>query len=153
MPNIDETDLRILRAMQRDGGMTVTEIAEKAGISQSPCSRRIIQLQDAGVILGKHVELDRCKLGFNVVVLVRVKLKKHDRETLEAIKTAVHAIPEIQSAVLMLGEFDYQMRIVVRDIDHYHALLQDRLVSLPGAQEMQSSVILDVVKNTSALPL
>ena len=153
MLNIDETDLRILRAMQRDGSMTVTEIAEQAGISQSPCSRRIIQLQDAGVILGKHVELDRCKLGFNVVVLVRVKLKKHDRETLEAIKTAVLAIPEIQSAVLMLGEFDYQMRIVVRDIDHYHALLQDRLVSLPGVQEMQSSVILDVVKNTSALPL
>ena len=153
MPNIDETDLRILRAMQRDGSMTVTQIAELAGISQSPCSRRIIQLQDAGIIVGKHVELDRRKLGFNVVVVARVKLKKHDRKSLEAFATEIQAIPEIQSAVLLLGEFDYHLRIVVRDIDHYQALVQDRLVSLPGVQEMQSSVILDVVKNTSALPL
>ncbi len=153
MLNIDETDLRILRALQRDGSMTVTQIAEIAGISQSPCSRRIIQLQDAGIILGKHVELDRRKLGFNVVIVARVKLKKHDRKSLEAFKAEIHAIAEIQSAVLLLGEFDYHLRIVVRDIDHYQALVQDRLVSLPGVQEMQSSVILDVVKNTSALPL
>ena len=153
MLNIDETDLRILRAMQRDGSMTVTQIAELAGLSQSPCSRRILQLQDAGIILGKHVELDRRKLGFNVVIVARVKLKKHDRKSLEAFKTEIHAIAEIQSAVLLLGEFDYHLRIVVRDIDHYQALVQDRLVALPGVQEMQSSVILDVVKNTSALPL
>ncbi|WP_235871955.1 Lrp/AsnC ligand binding domain-containing protein [Pelagimonas phthalicica] len=65
----------------------------------------------------------------------------------------MRAIPEIQSAVLLLGEYDFHLRIVVLDIDHYQALLQDKLVSLPGVQEMQSSVILEVVKNSTALPL
>ena len=153
MLNIDETDLRNLRALQRDGGMTVTQIAEQAGISRSPCSRRILLLQEMGVIVGKHVELDRRKLGFNMVVVARVKLKKHDRKALEAFKAEIHIIPEIQTAVLLLGEFDYHLRIVVRDIDHYQALVQDRLVSLPAVQEMQSSVILDFVKNTTTLPL
>ncbi|MGH1479131.1 MAG: Lrp/AsnC family transcriptional regulator, partial [Geminicoccales bacterium] len=86
MSNIDETDLRILRAMQRDGGLTVTQIAEQADISQSPCSRRILQLQEDGIIIGKHVKLDRRKLGFNTVVDARVKLKMHDRQSLEAFK-------------------------------------------------------------------
>jgi Lrp/AsnC family leucine-responsive transcriptional regulator len=153
MLEIDETDLRILRAMQRDGSMTVTQIAENVGISQSPCSRRIIQLQNAGVILGKHVELDRKKLGFNLVVIARVKLKMHDRKSLEAFKSEIRAIREIQSAVLMLGEFDFHLHLVVRDIEHYQTLLQDRLVSLPGVQELQSSVILEVVKSTPALPI
>ncbi|MGH1466921.1 MAG: Lrp/AsnC family transcriptional regulator [Cognatishimia sp.] len=153
MSEFDEVDLRILRAMQSDGTRTVTQIAEQAGISQSPCSRRIIQMQDDGIIVGKNVKLDRRKLGFNTVVDTRVKLKLHDRKSLEEFKTVVRAIPEIQSAVLMMGEFDFHLRLVVRDIDHYQALLQDRLVSLPGVQEMQSSVILEVVKNSLALPL
>jgi len=153
MSNIDETDLRILRAMQRDGGLTVTQIAEQAGISQSPCSRRILQLQEDGIIIGKHVKLDRRKLGFNTVVDARVKLKMHDRQSLEAFKKNIRDIPEIQSAALLLGEFDYHLRIVVRDIDHYQTLLQDRLMSLPGVQEMRSSVILEVVKDTYDLPL
>lgn len=153
MPTLDETDLRILRAMQRDGSMTVTQIAEAAGLSQSPCSRRILQMQANGIIAGRHVRLDRRKLGFNAVIDARVKLKMHDRKSLEEFKRQVQAIPEIQSAVLLLGEFDFHLRLVVRDIDHYQELLQDRLISLPGVQEMQSHVILEVVKNTTALPL
>lgn len=153
MQILDETDLRILRAMQRDGGMTVAQIAEAAGISQSPCSRRIIQMQTKGIIASRHVKLDRRMLGFNAVIDARVKLKMHDRKALEDFKREVRAIPEIQSAVLLLGEFDFHLRIVVRDIDHYQELLQDRLVSLPGVQELQSHVILEVVKDTTALPL
>lgn len=153
MLEIDETDLRVLRAMQRDGTLTVTQIAERVGISQSPCSRRIIQLQEAGVILGKHVELDRRKLGFNMVVMARLKLKKHDHDTLETLKGEIRLIDEVQNAVLVLGEFDFQLQIVVQDIDHYQSLLRDRLVSLTGVQEIQSSVVLEVVKDTSRLPL
>ncbi|WP_346818685.1 Lrp/AsnC family transcriptional regulator [Marinovum algicola] len=153
MPELDETDMRILRAMQADGSRTVTEIAEQAGISQSPCSRRIIHLQEMGVIRGKNVDLDRRRLGFNMLVVARVKLNKHDRPALEAFRREIRAIPEIQYAVLLLGGFDYHLHVVVRDIDHYQALVQDRLVTLPGGQEMESSVILDVVKKTTALPI
>ncbi|MEZ5684656.1 MAG: Lrp/AsnC family transcriptional regulator [Paracoccaceae bacterium] len=153
MLKLDETDLKILRAMQSDGSLSVTQIAERVGLSQSPCSRRIAQLQEAGVIVARSITLDRRKLGFKVDVVTRIKLQSHDKATLEAFKKAIRAMPEVQTAVLLLGEFDFHMRLVVRDIDHYQQLLQDRLSALPGVQEIKSSVILEVVKNTSALPL
>ncbi|GAA4110992.1 Lrp/AsnC family transcriptional regulator [Aminobacter aganoensis] len=152
MHTVDETDLRILRAMQSDGNLTVTEIAERAGISQSPCSRRIAILQEKGVVKGKQTLLDAKKLGFDTLVIVRIKLQGHDATLLEAFKKAVRSIPEIQIALLVLGDFDFYLRIVVRDIEHYQRLLQGKLVSLPGVREMQSSVILEVVKDSAALP-
>jgi len=153
MLNLDETDLRILRALQSDGGLSVTEVAARAGLSQSPCSRRIARLEAAGVIAGRQVVLDARSLGFDTLVIVRIKLQGHDRDLLEAFKAAVRAIPEIQIALLVLGDFDFYLRIIVRDIDHYQTLLQNRLVSLPGVREMQSSVILEVVKDDPALPI
>jgi len=153
MQEIDDVDLRILRAMQTDGSLSVSQIAEIVGLSQSPCSRRIIRLQEIGLIRGKSVELDRRKLGFNAVIVARVKLDKHDKEALDAFEREIRAIPEIQYAVLLMGAFDYDLHIVVRDIDHYQTLLHQRLVSLPGVREMESSVVLDVVKKTSALPI
>lgn len=153
MLSIDPTDMRILKVMQSDGSLGVTQIAERAGISQSPCSRRIQALTEAGVIRGKSVELDRQKLGFDLLVETRIKMVTHDPATLEAFKSAVRSIAEIQSAVLMLGEFDFRLQIVVRDIGHYQTLLQERLTSLPGVKELQSSVVLETVKSTTALPL
>ena len=89
MLNFDETDLRILRALQSDGGLSVTEVASRAGLSQSPCSRRIARLQEAGVILGRQVVLDAKALGFDTLVIVRIKLQGHDRELLEAFKACL----------------------------------------------------------------
>lgn len=153
MLKLDKIDMRILRALQANGNQSTTEIAEQVGISQSPCSRRILALQEKGVIKGKTVDLDRRKLGFDVQVVARVRLNKHDRKALEAFKQKIQMIPEIQYAVLLLGGFDYHLHIVVKDIDHYQSLVQNQLVSLPAVQEMESSVILDVVKKTTALPI
>lgn len=153
MLTLDETDLRILRAMQGNGDLTVTEIAQRAGISQSPCSRRIAALQEKGVLKGRQARLDAKVLGFETMVIVRIKLQGHDAALLEAFKKAVRSIPEIQIALLVLGDFDYYLRIIVRNIEHYQQLMQNKLVSLPGVREMQSSVILEVVKDTAALPL
>jgi len=153
MLHLDETDLRILRAMQADGSLSVTEIAARAGLSQSPCSRRIARLQEAGVVRGKQTVLDARMLGFDMLVILRIKLQGHERGLLEAFKKAAREIPEIQIALLVLGDFDFYLRIIVRDIDHYQQLLQGKLVSLPGVREMQSSVILEVVKDVKALPV
>jgi Lrp/AsnC family leucine-responsive transcriptional regulator/Lrp/AsnC family transcriptional regulator len=153
MQDIDETDLRILRALQSDGSLSVTEVAQRVGLSQSPCSRRIARLYDVGVILGRQTVLSPSALGFDTIVIVRIKLQGHDRSLLDAFKAAVRAIPEIQIALLVLGDFDFYLRIIVRDIAHYQQLLQNKLVSLPGVREMQSSVILEVVKDSSALPI
>lgn len=150
---LDEVDMRILRVLQSDGDLTVSEVAERVGLSQSPCSRRIALMHEDGVILGKTVVLAPGRLGLHTALVVRIKLKEHDRTTLDAFRKAVRAIPEIQSALLTLGDFDFHLQIVVRDIEHYHTLLQDRLVSLPGVRELHSSVVVDVVKTTAALPI
>lgn len=123
--------------MQGDGNLSVTEIASRVGLSQSPCSRRIARLQAAGVIRGKRTLLDSKMLGFDTQIIVRIKLQGHDGPLLERFKSAVRAIPEIQIALLVLGEFDFYLRIAVRDIEHYQRLMQERLVSLPGVREMQ----------------
>lgn len=153
MLDLDEVDWLILRTLQADGSLSVTEVAERVGLSQSPCSRRIAQLQKRGFIQGRRVILDARKLGFNTMVIVRIKLHAHEKKVLDQFQTAVRAIPEIQIALLVLGDFDFYLRVVVRDIDHYQQLLQSKLVALPGVREMQSSVILDVVKDTPALPI
>ncbi|MEY4891078.1 MAG: hypothetical protein RIQ75_2208, partial [Pseudomonadota bacterium] len=150
---LDEIDLRILRAMQGDGKLTIAEIAERVGLSQSPCSRRIAKLESDGIIRGRQTLLDAKKLGYGTLIIVRIKLQTHDTKMLEAFKKAVRGIPEIQIALLVLGDFDYYLRIMVRDIEHYQQLLQRKLVSLPGVREMQSSVILDVVKDTGSVPI
>ena len=153
MHKLDEIDLRILRAMQGDGKLTIAEIAERVGLSQSPCSRRIAKLESDGIIRGRQTLLDAKKLGYGTLIIVRIKLQAHDTKMLEAFKKAVRGIPEIQIALLVLGDFDYYLRIMVRDIEHYQQLLQRKLVSLPGVREMQSSVILDVVKDTGSVPI
>lgn len=153
MQTLDETDIRILRTMQGDGGLTVAEIAARAGLSQSACSRRIASLEAEGIIRGRQTMLDARKLGYGTLIIVRIKLHAHDTRLLDAFKSAVQDIPEIQIALLVLGDFDYYLRIMVRDIDHYQRLLQTRLVTLPGIREMQSSVILEVVKDTIAVPI
>ncbi|MAY62647.1 MAG: AsnC family transcriptional regulator [Rhizobiales bacterium] len=153
MHEVDELDRRILRVMQSDGTLSVTEIADRIGLSQSPCSRRVARLTEKGIILGKSVMLDRKKLGFNAVVLVRIKLNSHGRQSIDQFQDTVLRIPEVQVVQLMLGEYDFNVRIVVRDMDHFHALLRDKLVRLPGVQELQSSVLLDELKYTTQLPL
>ncbi|MEL7281745.1 MAG: Lrp/AsnC family transcriptional regulator [Pseudomonadota bacterium] len=153
MHTCDETDLRILRAMQIDGALSVSEIADRVGLSQSPCSRRIARLQNEGILKGRSVDLDRRKLGFNAIVVARVKLDKHHKDALAAFRREISVIPEVQYAVLLMGAFDYDLHIVVRDIDHYQTLLSNKLVSLPGVKEMESSVVLEVVKKTNALPI
>ncbi len=153
MLSFDETDLRILRTMQLDGALSVTDIADRVGLSQSPCSRRIARLQQDGILRGKSVDLDRRKLGFNAVIVARVKLEKHDKAALEAFDRELSLIPEIQYAVQLMGAFDYDLHIVVRDIDHYQSLMHQKLVALPGVKEMESSVVLNVVKKTNALPI
>ena len=100
MHKLDEIDLRILRAMQGDGKLTIAEIAERVGLSQSPCSRRIAKLESDGIIRGRQTLLDAKKLGYGTLIIVRIKLQTHDTKMLEAFKKAVRGIPEIQIAHL-----------------------------------------------------
>ena len=139
MQPLDETDLKILRVLQLDGSLSVSEVADRVGLSQSPCSRRINRMQEDGVITGRSVLLDRRKLGFDATILVRIKLSGHGRQSISVFQEAAMRIPEVQVVQLMLGEFDFNLRVVVRDMDHFQTLLRDKLVMLPGLHEIQSN--------------
>lgn len=110
-------------------------------------------MQADGVILGKTIQLDRKKLGFGSIVLVRIKLDGHGRRSLDEFQEAVLRIPEVQVLQLMLGDYDFNVRVVVRDMDHFQFLLREKLVKLPGLQEIQSTVLLEEMRYTTALPL
>ncbi|OLP21184.1 Proline dehydrogenase transcriptional activator, partial [Symbiodinium microadriaticum] len=149
MQPLDDTDLKILRVLQQDGSLSVSEVAERVGLSQSPCSRRINRMIEDKIILGRSIILDRRKLGFDATILVRIKLSGHGRQSISVFQEAALRIPEIQVVQLMLGEFDFNLRVVVRDMDHFQALLREKLVMLPGVHEIQSTVILEETKYTT----
>ena len=153
MQEIDETDLRILRVMQEEGALNAGEVAKRVGLSQSPVWRRIARMEENGVIKGREVLLDRKTMGYGTVIFVRIKLSEHGRQSLDEFAKRAAAIPEVQVVQLLLGEIDFRLRVVVRDLDHYHDLMGNVLVKLPGLQEVQSSVLLHEYKNTRALPL
>lgn len=153
MQPLDDTDLKILRVLQQDGSLSVSDVAERVGLSQSPCSRRINRMIEDKIILGRSIILDRRKLGFDATILVRIKLSGHGRQSISVFQEAALRIPEIQVVQLMLGEFDFNLRVVVRDMDHFQALLREKLVMLPGVHEIQSTVILEETKYTTHLPI
>ncbi|MBU2998905.1 Lrp/AsnC family transcriptional regulator [Roseovarius nubinhibens] len=153
MQSLDDTDLRILRVMQSEGNLNAAELAKRVGLSQSPVWRRLSRMEEEGIIQDRVVVLDPKKLGYETVVFVRIKLSEHGRKSLEDFAAQASKIPEVQVVQLLLGDIDFRLRIIVRDLEHYHQLMNNKLVMLPGVQEIQSSVLLHEYKSTRALPL
>lgn len=153
MANIDEIDRKILIELQKDGSLSASEVAERVGLSQSPCWRRINRMEEEGIIAGRSVIVDRKKLGYEIVVFVNIMMNEHGRRSLEEFERMVTAIPEVQVVQLLLGEIDYRLRIVATSLEQYETILRDSIMKLPGVQQVQSSVMITEVKNTQALPL
>lgn len=150
---MDETDLKILRILQADSTTSMVDLALKIGLSHTPCWRRVKQLEEAGVIMGRAVLLDPAKMGLSVNILANIKLKAHDEETLEAFEQAALARPEIVECFVTSGDSDYAVRIVVRSIDDYEHLLKKVLLHFPGVASVNSHFALKCVKNTTRLPI
>lgn len=150
---MDETDFKILRLVQARPAITTTELADLVGLSQTPCWRRLKQLEASGVIAGRAVLLDARKLGFTVDVFAHLRIGRHDEENLEAFEAAVRGHPEILECFSMGGDSDYLMRIVARSIEHYERFLKKVLLHLPGVTSVNSSFALKRVKVTTEVPL
>jgi Lrp/AsnC family transcriptional regulator len=150
---MDETDLKILRILQDDSAISMVDLALRVGLSHTPCWRRVKQLEEAGVIMGRAVLLDPAKMGLSVNILANIKLKAHDEETLEAFEQAALARPEIVECFVTSGDSDYAVRIVVRSIDDYEHLLKKVLLHFPGVASVNSHFALKCVKNTTRLPI
>ena len=151
--NIDKQDVRILKLLQTDAGLTTGEIADKTNMSQSPCWRRINRFEQEGLIKKRVAILDRDRLGMEVVVFATVNLSMQGRNQLQEFEQAVQDHPEVVECYTMTGTWDYMLKIVTRSIRHYEAFVRDKLSTLPLVSEMHSHVAVTEIKNSTELPL
>lgn len=153
MTDIDDYEKRIIRELQRDATLTTAEVAERVGLSASPCWRRIDRLHREGYIRARVALVDRRKVGLNAHIFAHVKLNAHGRANLDEFSEAIRSFPEVLDAYVLMGSMDFMLRIVARDIDAYESLFFERLSKLPGVQEINSTVALSEIKSTNELPI
>jgi DNA-binding Lrp family transcriptional regulator len=139
---LDEMDRAILRALSRNAGQSASQLGRKLNLSQPATWRRIKRLQDAGVIKGRQLLLNTQALGFGVTVFLGVKLATKGRVSLEDFERAVSAIPEVQTVEHVLGLYDYRLRVVARDLADFERVLRRRIMTLPGAGDVEANVML-----------
>lgn len=142
MIDLDSIDHQILRALSRDATQSASALGRRFGLSQPATWRRIKRLQDAGIIAGRKLDLDKEKLGFGVTVFLGVKLATKGRVSLEDFERAVSAIPEVQTVEHVLGMYDYRLRVTARDIADFERVLRRRIMTLPGAGDVEANVLL-----------
>jgi Lrp/AsnC family leucine-responsive transcriptional regulator len=140
--DLDDLDRAVLRALSADGTLSAGELGRRLGLSQPAAWRRIKRLEDAGVLAGLRVDVDREKLGFGVTVFLGVKLATKGRVSLEDFERAVQAIPEVQVVQHVLGLFDYRLRVVARDLSDFERVLRRRIMTLPGVGNVEANVLL-----------
>ncbi|TGX52548.1 Lrp/AsnC family transcriptional regulator [Sphingomonas gei] len=153
MTDLDSYERKILRELQADASLTTAALAERVGLSPSPCWRRIDRLEREGVIQRRVALVDRRKVGLNAQIFAQVKLNAHGRSNLDEFSEAIRAFPEVLDAYVLMGSMDFMLRIVARDIDAYERFFFDQLSKLPGVQEINSTVALSEIKATTELPI
>lgn len=151
---LDRYDLKILAELQRDARISNQELAERIGLSPSPCSRRVKQLEDDGYIVRQVALLDRKKLGLTLTAYVLIGMDRHTPERFERFEAAIRQWPEVQECSLVTGmDADYQLKVVVPDMDHYQQFLLGRLTRVEGVSSVRSSFVLNQVLASTELPL
>lgn len=153
MTSLDEFEKKILRELQQDASLTTAQIAERVGLSSSPCWRRIDRLEREGYIKSRVAVLDRRKIGLNAHIFAQIKLNAHGRANLDEFSAAIRSFPEVLDAYVLMGTTDFMLRIVAKDIDAYEKFFFEKLSKLTGVQEIQSTVALSEIKSTNELPI
>lgn len=147
--SFDRIDMAILRALREDSRRTLNQIGVEVGLSATACWARIKRLEAEGVIKRYTIEMDRAKLGFRDSVIVQVTLESHSDKTLYEFGRTLSAIPEVVEAYLVSGDYDYYIRIAVRDTRDYERLLREKLYKIPGIRHSKSHFVLKVLKEMS----
>lgn len=150
---LDPTDIRVLQILQRDASLSIAEVARQAGMSQTPCWRRIKKLKDTGVIRQIAGIVDREAVGLNFVAYAFVKLAVPSRENMENFDRQVHHWPEVTICERITGAVDYLLKVVTDDIKTYDNFLRLKLLDSALVSDVQSRIVVNTVKDTVALPL
>jgi Lrp/AsnC family transcriptional regulator len=151
--DLDKIDLKILAEMQRDVSLSTAELADRVGLSQSPCWRRIQRLRDEGYIKAQVAIVDWQKLGFLMQIFAHVKMSTRTDDEVEKFIRAVNSIPEITECYSLFGERDFMLKVMAPDVKWYQSFVFDVLRKLPGVSDVQSTVTLLEAKYTTAVPL
>jgi len=150
---LDRIDRKILSHLQRNARASNVELSEVANLSAPQCFRRHKRLEQAGVIAAYETRLNAARLGFGVTAFIHVTMDKGHIRDLPKFKSVVAGLPEIQECYAVTGDFDYMLKVVARDLQSLSRFLMETLMKLPGVTAVRSSVCLDEIKCTSALPL
>lgn len=150
--DLDDASLRILDELQKNAELSNAELAERVGLSASPCWRRVTELRQRGVLRGSVALVDPLKLGLAVNVFVHVTLKQQDMASLDTFTRAIRERPEVMECYLMSGDADFMLRVVIQDLIKYQKLLLECLTQIPCVASIRSSFALSQEKYTTALP-
>ena len=150
---LDAVDRRIIAALQGDGRLSNVELADRVGLSPSPCLRRVKQLERRGYIEGYRAVLRRDRIGLGFSVFIGVKIDGHANERALKFEHAAAAMPEVIACHLVSGEADYFLEVVVPDLQHYQRFLVDKLLNLPIVREVRSNIAIQTIKAGAPLPL
>ena len=151
--DLDSIDRRILAALQKDGRIQNIGLAEKVGLSPSPCLRRVKILETNGTIRGYAALLDRAAVGLPLTIFCRVTLDRQDKAGVEGFAAAIAKVPEVLECYLMAGTYDYLLKVAAIDLDDYQRFQMAHLTPLPGVRNVVTEIPLKAVKVTTALPV
>lgn len=149
---LDRYDQHILEVLQQDARLNNQDLAERIGLSPSPCLRRVRALEESGLIVGYRALLDAKKLGLTLMALIHISMDRHTPERFANFEAAVSVLPEVLECLLITGQdADYQLKVLVRDMDHYQALLLNQITRIEGVTGVHSSFVLRRVVSKTAL--
>ncbi len=151
MRTLDRIDRKILKELLADGRISNAELAERVGLSQSPCWQRVKRLEDEGFIRGYVAQIDQSMLGFTETVIIEVMLDRHDDDTLEAFGAAMTSFPEVIEAFLTTGEYDYLVKVAVKGTAGYEEFLRKKLYQVAGVRHTRSCFALKCLKSGGSI--
>ena len=150
---LDAIDRKIVALLQEDGSLSISELANRIGMTPPPCWRRVRRLRDVRILDRQVWLVDPAAVGLGVTIYATVKLTTHDIEATAAFRDRIQALPEVLECYVLLGSIDVLLKILVKDIKYYEELFYERLSQIPGVREVTSSVVMSEVKKTTRLPL
>jgi Lrp/AsnC family transcriptional regulator, leucine-responsive regulatory protein len=150
---LDRFDAKILDALQRDGRLSVVDLAESIGLSPTPCARRIKALESEGAIEGYAAVLNPARVGLAVLAIVQVKLTEHTDETVARFEREIELMDEVTKCLAMTGSYDFILEVYGKDLEALSNVVLRKLIRVPNVRDMQSSVVLQTIKRTARIPL
>ncbi len=149
---MDSKDKQIIRMLQRQGRITNQDLADAVNLSPSPCLRRVKNLEASGVIKGYNADVDAAAYGLPITVFVRIRLERHNESVVQKFEKQVRMIEEVLECHVLTGAMDYQLRVLVSDLDAYESFIRNRIHPIGGIASIDTSFVYGTVKKTAVFP-